>query len=214
MTYWTDPSHHHGAIAQSWMAHPRIRARLNERISGDARIWPTNWLHDTLLQRLPLARTLSIGSGLGALERDLVRQGIVTQVTGLDFAGDVLEKARAAAEAEGLDARVRYEAADAFEYLKTHGGFDTIFFHQSLHHFERIDELLKLVHDALAPDGVLWFDEFVGRSMAQWTWRDLVMPNAVYYMLPKAVRRVRRIRTPRNPDDPSEAVCAAEILPA
>jgi SAM-dependent methyltransferase len=211
VSYWTEPTHHESAIAQSWLAHPLVRAHVNRKVSGSVEVWPTQHLRAQLADRIPLQRVLSIGCGMGALERDLVGQGIAAHVTGIDFSGDVLRLAR---EAAGGDARITYEAADAFEYLRANQGWDAILFHHSLHHFERIHELMRLVKAALAPGGVLWLDEFVGPSMSQWTWWKLVVPNVVYYLLPRSVRRPKLIRTPLNPSDPSEAVCAADILPA
>jgi len=89
-----------------------------------------------------------------------------------------------------------------------------VFFHASLHHFDRLSELLGLVRRALRPDGLLYLDEYVGPSMHEWGPRLLLLPNLLYYLLPKSLRRPRLVRTPINREDPTEAVCAGEILDA
>jgi len=50
-------------------------------------LWPISWLKARLGARAPLARAASLGSGTGALERDLVRQAIVERVVGVEGLG-------------------------------------------------------------------------------------------------------------------------------
>ena len=193
------------------MAHPLIRETINRRVSGDPAVWPITWFRRQFGVRMPFRRALSIGCGPGTLERDLVAQGVVSSITGIDIVPSPLELA--AREAAGLP--IRYERADAYEYLRAHPStFDAIFFHASLHHFERVDEILSLARAALAPDGVIYLDEFVGPSMHEWNVWRLLRPNFEYYRLPRSARRVKLVRTPVNPEDPTEAVAAADILPA
>ncbi|RMH22863.1 MAG: class I SAM-dependent methyltransferase [Acidobacteria bacterium] len=215
--YWDKVEHHLGRrhLERMWMDHPRVRARINRRVTGDPGRWPTDWLCQRLAGRLPLARGLSIGCGTGGLERDLLRKGVVRRITGVDLGEEPLAYARRAAEETGLGAAVDYVRADARRYLEQHPrAFEAVFFHASLHHFDRLDELLSAVRRALVPGGVLYLDEYVGPSMGDWGVRLLLLPNLVYYALPKALRRPRLVRTPRNPDDPTEAICAAGIMAA
>ncbi len=213
--FWNDVGHHLGEARDGfWMAHPEVRARINAAVSGDPECWPTQWFHRRYAARLPLGRVLSIGCGTGGLERDLVQQGIARRVTGIDLASGPLAYARAAAEAEGAGDAITYLEVDAREHLRRSADLDGIFFHASLHHFDRLPELLGLVRRALRPDGLLYLDEFVGPSMHEWGPRRLFLPNLFYRLLPRAVRRPHLIRTPRNLDDPTEAVCAGEILAA
>jgi len=213
--FWNDVEHHLGEARDGfWMAHPDVRARINSAVSGDPACWPTQWFRHRFADRLPLGRALSIGCGTGGLERDLVRQGIVLHVTGIDLAAEPLAYARAAAEAEGAGGAITYLEVDAREHLRRSADLDGIFFHAALHHFDRLPELLGLARRALRPGGLLYLDEFVGPSMHEWGPRLLLLPNLFYRLLPNSVRRTHLIRTPRNPDDPTEAVCAGEILAA
>lgn len=213
MTYWEDLAHHGGAECHQhfWMAHPLVREAINRRVSGDPQVWPTTWFRRAFAERLPFRNALSVGCGAGDLERDLAANGAVTSIIGIDVVSAPLEAARSLAGS----LPIRYERADARDYLRAHpASFDAIFFHGSLHHFERVDEIMRLTREALAQDGVLFVDEYVGPSMHQWNALRLLPLNIAYYRLPRALRRPRLVRAPRNPEDPTEQIASADIVPA
>ena len=214
-SYWDKADHHSGGAVMTnfWMAHPLVRRYINESVTGDAERWPLEWFADEFRERLPFENVLSIGSGGGDLERDLVRKKVARHVTGIDVAKEIVEEARRRAEAEGIG-DVEYFAGDAREFLRRNAGrYDAIFFHGALHHFDRMRELMQLVAGALVAGGTLYLDEYVGPSMHQWNVRRLLLPNLVYRLLPSRARRPRLVRAPVNPHDPSEAICSAEIVP-
>jgi O-antigen biosynthesis protein len=196
------------------MNHPAARARINRRVTGDPARWPIAWLPSVVPDRVPFARALSIGCGVGNFERSLIDLGIVGEVTGIDASAEVLEAARCSAEGAGMAGRIRYVHADAREFVAAARGMDAVFFHASLHHFDRLGELLADVRRALAPRGVLYLDEYVGPARDEWTWRHLLAWNAAYRALPARVRRTRIVRRPINAEDPTEAIASSGILPA
>ena len=152
---------------------PLVRAAINERVSGDPNIWPVR----SLARRLgkTIGPCLSIGCGLGGLERSLIEERISNDITGIDVSETVLAEARKA----GGDMPIRYIAADAREFLRGKT-YDAIFFHQSLHHFDRLDALMDLVAGALRPGGFLWFDEYIGPSRTEWKYyTDLGIAGAI-----------------------------------
>jgi SAM-dependent methyltransferase len=215
--YWDDLDRHVGGACMDeiWLANPFVREAVNLRISGDAGRWPLDWFQQAFADRLPLARAVSIGCGVGALERDLVSKGICLDVTGIDAAEAPLARAREGAIAAGLTSRISYVRTDGYEYLATQEGqLDAVFFHASLHHFDRLDDLLRRIRLALKPGGLLYVDEYVGPSRHQWSPLRLLLPNLAYYALPRAARRVGVVRAPINRDDPTEAVASHEIVPA
>lgn len=210
--YWDDPAHH-ADYAQFWMAHPLIRAAINERVSGDPNVWPISALRRQLGGRAPLPNCLSIGCGMGALERSLIEQGIGADVTGIDVSDAILQEARRLAAEKQMP--IRYIAADARGFLAAHPqSFDAVFFHGSLHHFDRLDELMALVAGALRRGGFVWYDEYVGPSRDEWTVGKLWPLNRAYYRLPKSMRRPRLVRAPLSVDDPTEAIASSDIVPA
>ena len=213
MSYW-DSLGHHIDLDDLWMSHPRVRERINRRVSGDPTVWPTTWMKGRLLDRLPLRRAVSLGCGIGNFERDMVRQEIVDEIVGLDVSPLCIEKAVELAREAGYQSRITYECGDAREWLRTARDLDAVFFHASLHHLDRLPELMGLIQASLRPGGILYIDEYIGPANHEWRVRDLLLHNTLYYLLPKSVRRVGRIRAPINADDPTEGVESSGIVPA
>jgi len=212
MSYWSDPGKH--GWDELWQNHPAVRAWINRRVTGDPEKWPIEWLPRVVPDRLPFRRAVSIGCGLGNLERSLVELGVVGRVTGVDASVEAVGQARSAASAAGLTDRISYVAADAWTFLAATRGLDAVLFHSSLHHFDRLADFLGLVRAALSPRGILYLDEYVGPARGEWTWRHLLRWNRLYRGLPAAVRRTRVIRRPINREDPTEAIESSGILPA
>jgi SAM-dependent methyltransferase len=208
--YWNDVSHHTNT-AETWMAHPLVRAAINTRVSGSAHVWPITALRQWLGARAPLGACLSIGCGTGGLERSLIDEGVAAGVTGIDMAPNAIAEARALAGTRPID----YAAADARTLLRDRAStYDAIFFHQSLHHFDGLNELLELVARALRDGGFLYLDEYVGPSRDDWPLHRLVAPNVAYRLLPRSVRRPHIVRAPINVEDPTEAICSGDIVPS
>jgi SAM-dependent methyltransferase len=213
MSYWEDVAHH-APTDLFWMTHPLVRRRIGAFVTGDPKKgYPLDWFMDRLQDRLPFARMLSVGCGTGPAERHLALAGAARQITGIDMSTPALEEARKAAAAAGLGERVTYETADAHAYLKSHGPWDAILFHQSLHHLDRLRELFGLVEAALVPDGILFFDEYIGPSRDEWSWGRMLIPNLVYATLPLALRRTKIVRPPVTDDDPTEMLRSSQIAP-
>ena len=215
--YWDNLDYHEGGrcVESIWMSHPAIREEINRRISGSKGRWPLEWFAERFDSALPFESAVTIGCGTGALERDLVRKKIASRVTGLDIAPAPIERAREAAEAEGLTDRVSYELAEAHEYLDQRPeAFDAVFFHGSLHHFYRPVEILESSRRALKEKGLVYIDEYVGPSRTEWHPLRMLPANLAYYLLPRAARRPKIVRAPINYDDPTEAVASNEILSA
>lgn len=210
-SYWSRLERHTD-WDEIWMSHPAVRARINRRVTGDPSRWPITWLPSVVPDRVPFRRALSIGCGVGNFERTLVEFDIVESVTGVDASPEVIAEAKRRAEHFG--GRIEYVAADAREFVKTCRGLDAVFFHASLHHFDRLPEMLGLVREALTPRGILYLDEYVGPARDEWTWRHLLQWNLVYRTLPAAARRTHLIRRPINREDPTEAIASSGILPA
>jgi SAM-dependent methyltransferase len=197
-----------------WLTDPLVRAAVNRRVTGDPDVWPIPWFAAQVRERLPFARALSVGCGTGALERALVREGVVERIVGVDAALVPLGQARRAAAAEGVGRRIAYVAGNAHNLLERPDAWDAVFFHGALHHFSDVAATLERVRRALKPDGLLYLDEYVGRSRADWRLRHLLWPNLVYRLLPRRVRRTRVVRPPFDDADPTEQVDSGSILPA
>jgi len=93
----------------------------------------------------------------------------------------------------------------------------------ALHHVERLERVCAEVHQALRPDGLFAFDEFVGPARFQWTPAQVDAANELRRRLPPELRRLpdgsdagdvlvpdlERMRR----EDPFEAIRSDEILP-
>jgi SAM-dependent methyltransferase len=218
MNYWNDVENHEGAerLSQFWLADPEVRRSVNASVTGSPDEWPLEWFAREFRQMLPLGRCAVIGSGTGALERDLLAKKIVLHATAVDVASGAVAFARDEAARAGLDNRASYVVEDAAEFLESNENcFDAIFFHGSLHHLNPVANILMLARRSLRPGGLLYLDEYIGPSMKEWTWWRLTLANIAYYAaVPRALRRPRLVRAPRNPSDPTEMIDASSILPA
>ena len=212
MSFWDDLSRHRSD--GFWMADPIVRRRIGSLVSGDPDFaYPIAWFARRMREEIPFGRVLSIGCGTGGAERHLLELGAARHVTGIDTSLPAVEHARNAATAAGMADRVTYENSDAHAFLGRTGGWDAILFHASLHHLDRLPELFRLVHTALAPRGLLFLDEYIGPSRREWRWRKVILANVAYAILPRSLRRTRIVRMPVTDEDPTEMICASEIGP-
>jgi SAM-dependent methyltransferase len=209
--YWSDVRRY--GWDELWMNHPAVRERINLRVTGDPALWPIQWLARVVPGRVPFARAANVGCGTGHLEASLLDHGIVARITGIDRSAEAIGEARRRAADAGHGVAASFVVEEAEAFLERERDLDAVFFHASLHHFERPPEILGLVRRALKPSGILYLDEYVGPARHEWTWRHLLRWNAVYRTLPVAVRRTRVIRRPINREDPTEAVASSAILP-
>ena len=195
-----------------WMADPAVRRYLNTMIGGSEHDWPFNWFVRFLGGRR-FGRVLSIGCGMGALERDLIRRDLADRVDAFDGSTVSLLKAKVDAEAEGFGNAIRYFAADFNEPVLPHATYDAIFFHHSLHHVAKLEKLLRAVMLALKPNGLLYLDEFIGPSRDWWTDDKFRFERELFESLvPHDARIVQHLPLPVVYEDPSEGVRSGEIM--
>ena len=177
-------------------------------MTGSPGQWPIEWLAERLDQ--PVERALSLGSGEGALERDLMGKGLCRSILGIDVSKAAIEIAVARAEAAGLSG-VSYRRANLNHFELPAASYQAAFAHQALHHVEDLEHCLATVHRALVPGGFLYLDEYVGPSRSQWRHELLASAEAVFARLPRQARR-KRLQLPVDWRDPTEAIRSSEIL--
>jgi SAM-dependent methyltransferase len=209
--YW-DHHHHVAEDPLFWMANPLCRAAINRRVTGDPNLWPLDWFARDF-SRGGFRRGLSLGCGMGSLERSARRIGLCESILGLDFSAESLGVGRERARAEDVRG-VTYAAADLNDPDFGVAAFDVVFIHQSLHHVVEVERLLDAAARCLAPGGLLYLDEWTGPSQDEWTPDKLQRAAALYAAAPRPWRNHRRLKPPISLDDPSEAVRSSAILPA
>jgi SAM-dependent methyltransferase len=206
-----------------WSAHPVSVADINRAIGGDPGV---GWIQH--LQRSRFAHTrprgLSLGCGSGAVVVDALACGLVHQMEGIDLSAAAIEVARQRAQRAGLGSRATFRVANVNE-LQLSGPYDLIVFEQSLHHVDALGPVLDRCAAALAPDGWLVINEYVGADRFQWSDEAERLMNAILQRLPSSHRlhpdtdapklRMQRV----DPQavialDPSEAIHSGDILAA
>ncbi|MEN9627296.1 MAG: N-acetylglucosaminyl-diphospho-decaprenol L-rhamnosyltransferase, partial [Pseudomonadota bacterium] len=206
-----------------WSSHPVTAAEINRLVSGDVHV---GWVDHLQRSRFPAprARGLSLGCGSGAVVVDALRLGIVQTMEGIDISAGAVQVAQQRAEQAGLAQRARFSAANVNE-LPLQGPYDLIVFEQSLHHVDALGPVLDRCHDALAPDGLLVVNEYVGPDRFQWSDEAERLMNAMLALLPESHRRdpengaLKSVMQRVDPQavialDPSEAIHSGDILPA
>jgi len=196
-----------------WGAQPLVRRAINRRVTGDPNRWPMEWFAGTFAEK-PFARGLSVGCGSGLLERDVLAKGICEAVEGIDFSEASIGEARFAAEEAHLSDRLTYRVEDVNALRLPRARYDIVFFHGSLHHLRQIERILAEVRQALKPGGLVYLDEYMGPSRAEWTDDDWGFARSAFDSLPEELKNRPRLAIPLPLDDPSESIRSSAIRPA
>lgn len=209
--FW-DENHAIAEDPRFWMANPQCRRAINRRVTGDPHVWPLDGLK-RLVGGRTFRRALSLGCGMGALERSVRTNGLCDHVTGIDLSPVTLEIARARAREEGITG-ITYEAGDMNRLLLPRNTYDLILIHQALHHVIGVEKLVGRIARALTSDGVFFLDELTCPSRDEWKPALLERARSVYAELPPSWRRQDELPFPVLAEDPSEAVRSSAILPS
>ena len=198
-----------------WLALTQVAQWVNRKVSGEPHIWHLSWFLLSLADKAPVKRALSVGCGAGNLEREVIRHESALHIDGIDVSSRSLENAKALAAQAGYGERISYHRADAESWLKQAArgpGYDLIFFHASLHHVEKLEEVLGLAAASLkGQPGLLYLDEYVGPSRNEWTAADLGYAASLYARIPRHLRRSPELVPPIALDDPTEMIRSSEI---
>jgi len=205
----------------SWLHHPMVLAYKNRRVSGNP---DQEWFAWVKRKFSPegLARGLSLGCGLGVVERKAIGSGLCRRVDAFDISPEAVRGAIALA-GEGGHQGIHYFVADLNQFALLPESYDIAFATMSLHHVSKLEHLLSEVARALKPGGLFVVDEYVGPSRFQFGERQLSYINALLTAFPRRLRQ-----GPAGTEkglfhglasedvaakDPSEAIRSEEILP-
>ena len=167
-------------------------------------------------------KTISLGSGLGSFELQLIELGVVQNLVGVDISE---ARVRAASKAVPLylKDRLTFEVKD-LETLsqKVEDRVDLIVLKMAFHHIERIEYFVSLFDKVLTDDGVIYFNEYVGPKRFQFAQEEINHCNRILKSLPSEFTKNRNNGTKvvNRPnvkafikEDPSEAIRSDEMLP-
>lgn len=203
---------------------PAVRRRWNEECTGNPDVEYEDYVVEKLLSKAKNLRMLSVGCGTGSRERKFAKYENFSLIEGIDLAPSKIKEARKYALESDLK-KIRYYAGDFRSFAFEPNAYDLILFNSSLHHFNRIDHLIRSrVLPLLKQDGYLIIFEYVGPNRLQWTAEQLEYANRLLREIPEKYRTRLNSKATKTriyrPGlirmylvDPSEAVESQEILP-
>lgn len=215
--YWDAQHDADTFLRAEWSFHPLALARLSRILGAATR---EEWFAKTYLAGRPARRALGIGVGPAKSELRLLAGGAVERYDLYDVSPGSLAAAREQAERLGLMDRVRIFCADIHTAALPPETYDVITFFASLHHIERLDDVLRACYAALAPGGILWAAEYIGPDRFAYPDADTAFAKRLYRALDPAVKKAGepelRFPTPEEvaAADPTESVHSSEIVSA
>ena len=160
----------------------------------------------------------SVACGAGAADRQALVTGLAHQVDGFDFSEGSLQAAEKQAADEGFAGRLHYRKHDFNKEPIPNGGrsYPLIIIFGGLHHAANLESVLDELERVLAPNGLIFFNEYIGPNRFQYSSDHMEMLNRIISLLPRdfcqseSYTREDAVLLAEN--DPSEAVRSEEII--
>src|SRR5262245_38882502 len=157
-----------GSEIQHWLQHPLVQERINLKVSGTPGVNRFEYFLNRYLKgKMPVERALTLGSGLGELERGLCHYNFARLHEGIDISDQAIRVAIEKAQASGLT-HLRYRMGNLNDVALEPAAYDVIFGISSIHHVQRLEYLFGQVRQALKPGGYFFLDEYIGPNRFQW----------------------------------------------
>jgi ubiquinone/menaquinone biosynthesis C-methylase UbiE len=204
---------------------PAVRNRWNEKCTGDQSLEYEDYIVSKYFSNMNGLRILSVGCGTGSRERKFAKYSNFEHIEGIDLAENQVEEARRLAATQNLD-NITYLTGDFSAHSFESETYDLILFNSSLHHFDKINDFLRMkVMPLLKKEGYLIIYEYVGPNRLQWKRSQLKLANQLLKQLPEKYKTRFNSHAIKNriyrPGllrmlmvDPSEAIDSESILPS
>jgi len=212
-----------GKDVRHWLQHQAVQERINFKVSGRPSVNRFEYfLNEYLAGKMPVGRALTLGCGVGELERGLCHYNFAQRHEGVDISDEAIR--RAVENAAGLP-QIEYRCENLDALVLTPDSYDVILGVSSIHHVQALEHLFSQVQRALKPGAYFFLDEYIGPTRFQWTDEQLRVMNEQLRLLPKNLRRSvtgrrefkhaieRKSLEEILLADPSEAIRSAEIVP-
>lgn len=121
-----------------------------------------------------LKRGLSVGSGNGSHEMDMMAAGLVHCFDLFEISEYRVAQSKHRAEEDGVADRVRHFMEDAFTHA-FENEYDLVCWEHALHHMSDVDHALGWSVRALKPGGLLVVNEYIGPTRLQWRRNEVGM---------------------------------------
>ncbi len=216
-------------LCTRWWQCDRIVRHVNTKLCGQ----PVGGLSRGLYARfrrtfateLPFRRGISVGCGTAVKEMVAISEGLVDRFVLYELSPERIRAGEATARRLGLENRVEFRCADAFDNERDDAAYDLVSWSSALHHMFDVDAALEWSHRMLRKGGVLLLDDYVGPTRMQFEAAVLEASTRFRESLPRAyledplrpgVILPTRIERPNVAlivaRDPSEAVDSSRIL--
>jgi SAM-dependent methyltransferase len=220
--YWDNWQARNAAGAtgwQDWADHPAILRCINTQLFGA----PDHSVFDYLKAHYPAfaaAHALSLCSGDGSFEKQLIHQGVFDRITGIDLASARVHTASRPAADSASKLHFMVDDVNAGKFGTA--CYDVVFAKAALHHVANLEQLFAGIRQCLRPGGHLVAIDFFGPTRFQWTDQQVTHAGHVLQdLIPAALRRRadgsvkdcidRPTSAAMLAADPSEAVRSAEL---
>lgn len=212
-------------IHSNWWIVPMVRKRWNKLITGNENQTYEEYMMTKILHNEKKLKLLSIGSGVCSHELKLAEYDNFEEILCVDLAQNRLNEAKEVALTKGLK-NIHFVCVDFLKHNFKNEYYDIIFFHQSLHHFNHVEDLIKTkISDYIKPNGKVVINEFVGATRMQLPKNQIKAINKGLKIIPKKYRTRFKTGQVKNNfygsgiirmilADPSECIDSANILPS
>ena len=160
-------------------------------------------------------RGLEVGAGTGYFGLNLMRAGVIGELTAVDISPAMLGELQRSAERLGLQAECTACEARALPF--PHDSFDLVFGHAVLHHLPDLGGCLREFRRVLAPGGALAFcgePSFYGDRLASWPKRAAYRAAPLWRAAVRAGARAERATEEREEDVLEQVVDVHAFTPA
>ncbi len=177
------------ASKDQWTGNPLIGEAVHRRMSGGAsgEHWLT-WLIRDYFKGRTFEHVLSPGCGVGDHEIVMMSSGSVSHLEAFDFSESSLRICREKAAARNLKIRFYQDDINTFEVPRDRK-YDLIFCSGSVHHVRELERFFGVVRDALSPDGVFVFNEYVGPCYNIYPRKQIDIVNRLLKAIDPELRR-------------------------
>ena len=206
-----------------WWIIPKIHQRWNRLITGDPNQKYSDYLIKTYFQDRNNIRLLSPGCGVGDKEIAFAKYSKVELIEAFDISEKNINKANEKKSKYKYD-NINFFVGNLYKFDFGKKQYDMVMFDSSLHHFDKIEEILEKIKISLKENGLFVINEYVGPNLFQWSNIQLKAANNILKTLPIKYRKRKRSNSVKSKiyrpgtirmflSDPSEAIASEDILP-
>jgi len=196
--------------------HPAVQAQLTKIRDG---LSLSEWVVKRFNKNSPVNRAISLGSGTGDFEFELLAANLAQHVDMYEVSQARIEKNRERLREAKLEQKATFFASDMNKLQLNPNSYDVAIFMASLHHVFELEQVLKEVYKGLVPGGMLFAYEYIGPDRFAFPATHTFPARAFYRTLEPGFRSGHADLPLPDPqevayEDPTEAVHSAAIVEA